>query len=158
MRRQRNAFIGMALLVLAACGRGQVPIPPEATEVHVTVADADVHLEPSSVRAGDTYLVLDEPLDGSFTLISGAGDASGARSSLTRAQLDGVASGDLQGTASESFDVGCSVEQRAQDRGQMGYCGNVWKVTLEPGIYAVIAKEPQPGQASSLAVLQVVTR
>ena len=79
---------------------------------------------------------------------------------LTDEDLDRLAHGDTQGTAIEGFDdLGCSPEQRAEDRGQMGPCGNVFKVVLTPGKYAFYTGsiEGEPGDdARSMAVLEVV--
>jgi hypothetical protein len=54
------------------------------------------------------------------------------------------------------FDLtGCTNAQRAEDRGQIGYCGNVFKVTLNPGKYVFFSIAADgPGQA--LARLEVV--
>jgi hypothetical protein len=49
---------------------------------------------------------------------------------------------------------GCSAEQNAEARGQEGYCGNVLKVTLTAGKYAVLGGAPE--DAARMLVLEVL--
>ena len=46
------------------------------------------------------------------------------------------------------------------DRGKMGPCGNVMKVVLVPGTYAIVGGAPEPdpatGRMAPMAVLNVV--
>jgi hypothetical protein len=156
------ATIGLVCLVagsLAGCGRGQTPIPPGAHLVHVEVIGSEVRLDPATAPAGDVYVVLDTPG-------SGVGFAQRKRTAaetpgpLNDEDLDRLARGDTEGMAIGGFDdVGCSEEQRARDRGQMGPCGNVFKIVLAQGKYAFFGGNPEggaPGEgARAIAVLEV---
>ena len=149
------AFAGSA----AGCGRGQTPIPYGAQQVHVQVIGSEVLLDPVTVPAGDVYVVLDTPRSsvGFAQRQSTAGETPGP---LREEDLERVARGDTQGTAIEGFDdLGCSEEQRAEDRGQMGPCGNVFKVVLTPGKYAFFSGNLDGGASGdgprSIAILEV---
>jgi hypothetical protein len=48
---------------LAGCERATA-IPPGAQQVHVIASETEIHLNPTTVRAGDVYLVLDVPQRG----------------------------------------------------------------------------------------------
>jgi hypothetical protein len=147
-----------ALLVsaVAGCGRGQATIPPGGQQVHVSITGSEVRLDPASVRAGDVYVVLDTPG-------SAVGFAQRKRSAaetpgpLTEEDLDRLAGGDTEGTSIGGFDdIGCSADQRAEDRGLMGYCGNVFHEVLTPGKYAVFLGGPEGEGPRSIAVLEVL--
>ncbi len=113
------AFVGLLALVLSGTVRGQASIPFGAQEVHVVVTASEVRLDAVTVHAGDVYLVLDTP-----------------RSSVSFAQ---DALGPTEMPFQGSFDLlGCSDAQRAQDLGQIGPCGNVFKVTLPAGLYVLL--------------------
>ena len=158
---QSRVAMGILLISvsLAACGRGQTPIPAGAQQVHVSVVGSEVRLEPATASAGDIYIVLDTPG-------SGVGFAQRKRTAqdvpgpLTDEDLDRLAHGDTEGTAIGGFDDhGCSPEQRAQDHGRMGPCGNVFKIVVTPGTYAFFTGnlEGEPGaSARSITVLAVV--
>ena len=152
------ALVGL-VCVLAACGRGQTPVPAGAQLVHVSVAGSEVRLDPATASAGDIYVVLDTP-GSSIGFAQQQRSAEATPGPLTDEDLDRLAHGDTQGTAIEGFDdLGCSPEQRAEDRGQMGPCGNVFKIVLTPGKYAFYTGsiEGEPGDdARSMAVLEVV--
>ena len=80
---------------------------------------------------------------------------------LTDADLDRLAHGDTQGTSIGGFDdAGCSPEQRAEDRGLMGPCGNVFQVVVSPGKYAFFTGDldgmPPGDYSDSIAVLEVL--
>ena len=65
--------------------------------------------------------------------------------------------GDTQGTDVSGFDlIGCDDGQRAEDLGQQGYCGNVFKVVLSAGKYAFFTGALEQGPPDSMAVLEVV--
>jgi hypothetical protein len=135
--------MGVGLLVLIAglgvgCGRGQTPIPPGAQVVHVIATESEVRLDPATVHAGDVYLVLDQPVDGSFAFVERKRTAAETPGPLDDDDLERLAHGDTEGTAIGSYSVGCDAAQRAEDHGQMGYCGNVWKVSLVAGKYAIL--------------------
>ena len=61
--------LGLLGVLLAACGPGETPIPPGVQQVHVVVTPTEVILSPTTVRAGDVYLVLDAPMNGSFVFV-----------------------------------------------------------------------------------------
>jgi hypothetical protein len=144
---------------LAGCGRGQTPVPYGARQVHVQVVGSEVRLDPATVAAGDVYVVLDTPRSsvGFAQRQSSAGETPGP---LRDEDLARLGRGDTQGTAIGGFDLlGCSEEQRAEDRGQMGPCGNVFKVVLIPGKYAFFSGNLEGGASGdgprSIAVLEV---
>ena len=160
MRLVRSATLivlwGLLAGALAACGRGQATIPPGGQQVHVSVTESEVRLDPATVHAGDLYIVLDTPG-------SGVGFAQRMRTAaetpgpMSDEDLDRLAHGDTEGTAIGGFDdFGCSADQRAEDRGQMGYCGNVFKETLTPGKYAFFVGDPEGEGPQSVAVLEVL--
>jgi hypothetical protein len=163
-------LLGSLAGIVAGCGRGQAPIPAGAQEVHIAVIESGLRLDRATVRAGDVYLVLDTPR-------SSVGFVSRKRANLDNGPLSDddiarLARGDTQGLAVEGFDLeGCSDEQRAEDLGQMGYCGNVFRTVLVPGKYAFTGPgwseqqteplvPPTPGPPGSLpawvAILQVL--
>ena len=120
-------LLGFLTGALLGCGRGQTPIPAGAQEVHVTVSGAQVDLEPATVRAGDIFVVLDTP-GSSVGFAQRQRTANETPGPLTDEDLARLAHGDTQGTSIGGFDdAGCSAEQRAEDRGLTGPCGNVFK-------------------------------
>jgi hypothetical protein len=175
MSRFRTPMMLVVVLAggLAGCDRHQAPIPSGAPEVHMVVTASEVRLDPATVRAGDVYLVLDEPLDGSFTFVERKRSADETPGPLSDDDLERLAHGDTEGTSMSGLDAGgCSPEQNAQDRGKTGYCGNVSMVTLGAGKYAILGPgwtmqeteasvDPTAGPAgfvppASMAVLVVV--
>jgi hypothetical protein len=141
MRRIKTGVILLSLVagMLVGCGRGQTPIPAGAQVVHVVATESEVSLDPSTVHAGEVYLVLDAPLDGSISFVERKSDAAETPGPLSDDDLARLAQGDTEGTAIGGLDAGgCSPEQDAEDRGQMGYCGNVMKVVVVEGKYAVL--------------------
>ena len=152
--------LALVVAVLLGCGRGQTPVPPGAQQVHVVVTESSVRLDPPAVRAGDIYVVLDTP-GSSVGFAQRQRTAEETPGPLSDDDLDRLAHGDTQGTAIEGFDdSGCSPEQRAEDRGQMGYCGNVFKLVLAAGKYAFFAGNldggPPGDYSRSIAVLEVL--
>lgn len=124
--------------LIAGCGPGHEPIPDRAQVIHIVATEIGVRLDPATVHAGDVYLVLDSPVDGSFSFVERqrAGETAGPLSDDDLARL---AAGDTGGTSRGGLDAGgCSDEQDAESRGQMGPCGNVMKVTLRVGKYAIL--------------------
>ena len=98
-----------------------------------------MRLDPATVRAGDVYLVLDEPLDGSFAFMERKRSADETPGPLSDDDLERVAHGDTEGTSMSGLDAGgCNTEQNAEDRGQMSECGNVYKTTVRAGKYAIL--------------------
>jgi hypothetical protein len=138
---KRAAVVPMVLVVvmgllLSGILRGHTVVPPGAQQVEVEVTATEVRLTPATVRAGDVYVVLETP-----------------RSGVT------ITEDELVGTelpTHRDFDLsGCTDAQRAEDRGQQGYCGNVFKVTLSAGKYVFFSSAADgPGQA--LARLEVL--
>jgi hypothetical protein len=156
--RRNWKLLGLLLLLIvsAGCGRGQATIPPGGQQVHVSVTGSEVRLDPTIVRAGDIYVVLDTPGSG-VGFAQRMGSPAETPGPLSDADIDRLAHGDTEGTAIGGFDdVGCSAEQRAEDRGQMGYCGNVFKEVLTPGKYAFFIGGPEGDGRLSIAVLEVL--
>jgi len=158
MRRYwtRLSLLVVLNVAVAACGRGQATIPPGGQQVHVSVTESEVRLDPATIRAGDLYIVLDTP--GSVVgFAQRKRTAAETPGPLTDDDLERLALGDTEGTAIGGFDdVGCSADQRAEDRGQMGYCGNVFRETLTPGKYAFFLGDPEGEGPRSVAVLEVL--
>jgi hypothetical protein len=162
MRAFGTAIVVVGLMgVLVGCWRGQTPIPPGAQQVHIVVTESEVRLDRATVRAGDAYLVLDTP-GSTVAFVQRKTTAEEAPGPLSDADLPRLTRGDTEGTAIESFsDTGCSAAQRAEDRGQMGYCGNLFKVVLSAGKYAFLTAPSDGGSPGlvpprSMAVLQVL--
>jgi len=156
-----TCLVLMCLLAgsLAGCGRGQTPIPYGAQQVHVQVIGSEVRLDPATVPAGDVYVVLDTPRS-SVGFAQRQATAAETPGPLREEDIERLARGDTQGTAIGGFDnLGCSEEQRAEDRGQMGPCGNVFKVVLTPGKYAFYSGNLDGGASGegprSIAILEV---
>jgi hypothetical protein len=130
------ALVGVLALLVSGIIRGHAPIPTGAQQVVVEVTGSDVRLDPTSVNAGDVYLVLDTP-----------------RSSVTFTEEELLPT---DFPTHSDFDLrGCSDAQRAEDRGQIGYCGNVFKVTLTPGVYVFFSTDAE-GSGQALARLEVL--
>ena len=157
--------LGKAILVLGLVGAvpmgcgGTTPVPSGAQQVHVTATESDLRLEPTTVRAGDVYLILDGPHQ-SVVIVSRRRTAEETPGPLTADDLNRLANGDTEGTSIEGVSVGCSAEQRAENRGRVGYCGNVYKLVLAAGAYAILLEPPdrdppQPVPAGSMAILLV---
>jgi hypothetical protein len=114
-------------LLLSGIVRAHSPVPLGAQQVEVEVTTTGVRLSPASVPAGDIYLVLVTP-----------------RSSINVTQ-DELVQTDVP--SEFAFDLtGCTDAQRAADRGQIGYCGNVFKVNLAAGKWAVISTSGDAGK------------
>lgn len=152
-------FTTLIILVglLSGCGGRATPIPAGAQQVHVAVTESEILLDPVVVRGGDIYVVLDTPGSsvGFLQGQSAAGATPGPLSDGDLARISG--SGDSQGTSGQSFDqIGCSDEQRAEELGQMGPCGNVNLVVLSQGKYAFYTGDLTTGPPQSMAVLEVL--
>ena len=155
----RLATLVGLVCVVAACGRGQTPVPAGAQLVHVSVLGSEVRLDPPSAPAGNIYVVLDTP-GSSVGFAQRQRAANETPGPLTDEDLGRLARGDTEGTSIGGFDdSGCSAEQRAEDRGRMGPCGNVFQIFLTPGKYAFFTgtiEGATGGDAPSIAVLEVV--
>ena len=150
--RQRTlvvAIVTVLVAMLAGCGQGQVTVPSGAQLVHLVATQTEVRLNPATVHAGDVFIQLDEPLDGgSFTLVVGADSATATPGPLSDNDLARIASGDMQSTAESLYEPSCSGPQGA-DVGHLvapGVCGDVWKITLAPGKYAILGPGWLPAQ------------
>ena len=162
----RMRGLGSVILVLGlvggipmGCG-GLTPIPPGAQQVHVVATDSKLDLQPTTVRAGDVYIVLDGPRE-SISVVSRKRTAEETPGPMSDDDLDRLAQGDTEGTAMEGISVGCSAEQRAAARGKVGYCGNVFRLVLAAGKYAFLLDPPEgdpplPIPADSMAILEVM--
>jgi hypothetical protein len=154
-------LVGLLAIVLVGCSRA-TPIPAGAQQVHVVVTESEVRLEPTTVHAGDVYLVLDAPPDGSFAFVEMQRTDEATPGPLTDDDIARLARGDTEGTAIGGLDAGgCSAAQNAEDRGQMGPCGNVMKVVLVEGKYAIVGSTPETrdlttGRWPPMAILEVV--
>ncbi len=161
-RAPRATMVGVVCVLsitLAGCARGQTPVPAGAHLLHVSVVGSEVRLDPTIISAGDVYVVLDTP-GSSVGFAQRQRTAAETPGPLTDQDLERLARGDTGGTAIGGFDdAGCSAEQRAEDRGRMGPCGNVFKIVLAPGKHAFFTGDIEggpPGVARSIAVLEVV--
>ena len=155
-----GTVLGLLGALLAACGPGQTPIPPGAQQVHVVVMESEVVLTPTTIRAGDVYIVLDAPEDGSFLFVRQKSAAAATPGPLSDDDLARLARRDTQGTAIEGLDAGgCAPEQDAAARGHIGPCGNVYLVRLVEGKYAILGETPEGGSPDvppPMAVLEVL--
>jgi hypothetical protein len=145
--RYRDLVPWAAFLVwlVSACGPVQKPVPADAQQVHVTVDRSTVRLTPAQVRAGDVYVILDEPTT-SVAFVQGKHTADATPGALSDDDLARLARGDTEGTALGGFDVvGCDATQRAAARNQTkvpGGCGNAFLVPLTPGSYTFMTGDP----------------
>lgn len=151
------ALIGSAII---GCSRA-TSIPAGAQVIHVAVSESTVRLDPATARAGDVYLELDEPETGSIVLVERQRTAGESPGPLQGDDLARLARGDTAGFSITGLDAGgCSAEQDAEDRGRLGPCGNVLKVVLAVGTYAIVGGmpegDPSTGSLPPLAVLEVV--
>jgi hypothetical protein len=135
------ALAGLLVGLVAGCGQGQATVPPGAQLVHLVATESEVRIAAASIHAGEVFIELDEPLDGgSFTFVERKRTAEEAPGPLTDNDLERLAHGDTQGTASSAYGPSCGGPQGA-DRGhlvQPGVCGNVWKFVLAAGKYAIL--------------------
>ncbi len=136
---------------LAGCEPGPITIPPGAQVVHVIVTGDAVAVEPTAVRAGDIYMVLDEP-GTNVVLVERMTAPEETPGPLSDDDLDRVAHGDSYHTAMTSGFANGEPH------------GNVTRLVLAPGRYVFLADDPECVAAraggvippGSMAVLQVV--
>lgn len=154
----RLRAIGLLGAAVAFTGVGcemATPVPPGAQIVRVTMTDAAVRLDPDTVRAGDVYLELDSPPGGSFSFVARQDSAEATPGPMTDAALQRLRAGDTFHTVIVSFGAGgCSPDQDAQALGKTGPCGNVGKVVVGPGRYAVVGGSPDAGP-NAIGILTV---
>ena len=153
-------LLGPTLLV--ACASNPTPAP-DAQYVRLLANEVEIRLDPATVRVGnDIYLVLEPPTD-HVVFIEGKPTAEAVPGPLTDADLARLATGDLQGTSLQGFEMtGCAGDALEADRGKLrvpGNCGNVfWLPDLEPGTYAFLLEDPAglpEGAPIVMAVLEV---
>ena len=137
--------------MLAGCWPSPITVPAGGQEVHVVVEGDKVHLEPTTVRSGDVYLILDNP-GTNVVLVQRKTAPEETPGPLTDEELDRIAHGDSFHTSQTSgFANGEPY-------------GNVSKLVLSPGKHAFLADAPEllaersggviPPE--SMAVLQVL--
>ena len=134
------AVAGLLVGLLAGCAQGLAPVPAGAQLVHLVATTSFVHLNPATVRAGDVYVDLDEPLPGSFNFVEAKRTADAIPGPLSDDELAALALGDTEGTAISNFGPSCAPAPGADARGKLageGNCGNVWKFTLAAGKFAI---------------------
>lgn len=140
-----------ALCLVVGCFPGPISVPPGAQEVHVGVSGDKVTLEPATVRAGDVYLVLDDP-GTNVVLVQAMAAAEETPGPLSDDDLERVSAGDTFHTnITGGFANGAPY-------------GNVSRLVLAAGKHAFLADAPESlaerygGRipAESLAVLQVL--
>ena len=154
------AAAAVLTFVITGCDRAE-PIPVGAHVVHIAVVGSEIRLVPEAIPAGDVYLVLDTPENGSITFVERKTSEDATPGPLSPDDLARLARGDTEFTAVSGLDSGgCSEDQNLADRGKMGPCGNVMKVVLVPGTYAIVGGAPEPdpatGRMAPMAVLNVV--
>lgn len=161
MNRRIRTLAVLALVGGAAigCSGGLAPVPSGAQQVHIADTDTSLTVMPATVHAGDVYVVLDGPRQ-NVIMVSEKRTAEATPGPMTDDDLDRLRNGDTEGTSTEGISVTCSAEQRAAARGQVGYCGNVYRFRLAPGKYAFLLAAPDggpPGQMSpgTIAILEV---
>lgn len=136
------AFAG----AMAACHPGPITVPVGGQEVHAAVNGDTVHLTPTTVHAGDVYLVLDNPMTDVVLveLSSATGESPGP---LSDDDLDRIVHGDEQYTSQTS---GFANSEQY---------GNVSRLVLAPGKYLFRVCDAVPGgriPPQCMAVLQVL--
>ncbi len=152
-------MLGLAGCIATGCSGGLAPIPSGAQQVHVADSDSSLSLQPTTVHAGDVYVVLDGPRQ-NVLLVSQKRTAEATPGPMSDDDLARLRRGDTEGTSTEGISVTCSAEQRASARGRVGYCGNAYRFTLTAGKYAFLPASPEggpPGQmsAGTMAILEV---
>ena len=133
------------LLTLAAC-TGNAPIPSGAQQVHIYLDEGTLVLQPGVVRAGDVYLVLED--QAAISLIERRAGVYGSPEALSWEQIHQIEGGNLQDTSVSGLEsTTCDSQQRAAARGMTGPCGNVMRVTVQSGMYLIVAGPPEdPGR------------
>lgn len=159
---KRVALLLLGPVLLVACASNPTPAP-DAQFVRVLANDVAIQLDPATVHVGDNiYLVLEPPTE-HVVFIEGKPTAEALPGPLTDADLAHVATGDLQGTSLQGFEMaGCAGDALEADRGKLrvpGNCGNVfWLPDLEPGKYVFLLGDPMgltEGAPIVIAVLEV---
>lgn len=155
--RVRIAVLFPVLVALLGC---EMPasVPTGAQVVHITITDSSVVLEPDTVRAGDVYLSLESPQSGSYVFVAGQDSETATPGPLTEDGLERLRRGDTFHTMIMSLEAGgCSPEQDAEARGKMGHCGNVAKVFVSPGQYAIVGGSPEDAAVGGSPPIAILT-
>jgi hypothetical protein len=142
MRLPGTMVITLFLLagVLAGCA-GPTSVPAGAQQVHVVVTGSEVRLDPATAHAGDVYFVVDTP-GAEVAWAQRQTTAEETPGPMSDADLARLAGGDTQGMA-----ITCCF-------GTGEPYGNVHKVALSPGKYALLTRQPEtPGPMAVLEVL-----
>ena len=87
-------------------------MPPGAQVVHVRGTATEVLVEPGTVRAGDVYLILDGPFDGSMQIVERKRSAAEAPGPLSDDDQGRLAQGDTEWTATTGMDTGDATRPR----------------------------------------------
>lgn len=159
LRAPRGIAVAVAAIAAAAVASAcdvhePVVIPAGAQVVRVTVSEAEVVVQPASVRAGDVYLVNEGPAQ-SFTFVARSSGPDAETEPLSDADVQHLARGDFQFTSMELFSVSCAPDQWTEERHWEG-CGENVPLTLSAGSYVILAGAEEPGVAPVMAVLEVV--
>jgi hypothetical protein len=140
--RPSLASIALAAIALAGCDDHTVTIPPGAQVVQVLVDGTEVVVQPAVVQAGDVYLVIEATPEHSLSFVARQDSAAATPGPLTEADLDRLRTGDTFHTHVEGAESG------------------VLKVTVAPGMYALVGgapeADPATGRVPPMAVLTVV--
>lgn len=104
---------------------------------------AEGSLDPARVLPGTS--ILDSPIGGSLAFVEQKASADAPPPGpLSADDLARLANGNTESMLITSLDAGgCDPEQDHEDRGRMGPCGNVLRVTLAAGAYAVVGGAPE---------------
>lgn len=107
-------------LLAFACTPGTT-VPPGAQQIRLVGNPTEVRLTPSTVHAGDVYVVI----EGSGALLVEKSDAPQATRPFTDDELaDFIRTGNTFHTAIQDVTA--------------GYAGNIWKLTFGPGKYVFL--------------------
>ena len=115
-------------------------MPPGAQVIHLVANRTEVRLSPATARSGDIYVQLDDPADGgTFSLVRSAPSADVSPGPMDDDALERLAKGDTEFTATEAFGPSCTGNGTGVGVVvREGTCGDVWKLTLGPGTYAIV--------------------
>ena len=156
----RLALLAVALTALVGC-ESDVSIPAGSQLLHVAVEGHTVSVEPErGLHAGRVYMVIETP--GSVVaFVQALDEVDATPGPLDEDHLARLARGDGEHTSVESFGPTCTGPEGEAGRGKIarpGGCGNVYRLALAPGKYALLADDPDTGAspASGMAVVEVL--
>jgi len=140
LRGLRSIALAVVVGTPAACFPGPISVPPEGQRVEVVIDGDTITLDPTTVRAGDVYLVLVRP-GTSMLLVERKSTPEETPGPLSEAELDRVRRGDTFHTAiTGGFANGEPY-------------GNVSRIVVTPGLYAFLVEEPELLAARSGGVI-----